>query len=429
MNRIISLIKAINKNGITTQELKTNSVKSLNEEIQITMTETGDDKGVFIEGGQLSVGSKDEPHESIFGAGDSYPVEIAFHYNTANESGGTITGAADITTILKSDQGSTTPMFANNLAGEVVMIGATIPPGGVKSKWDSLGNLEPDRIIGEYLNNVGVWEDNTYGVTNANSPYQRYSWSIASATNEQLRFGLSLISPNQDFESRTLNINGVDYNYYWVRVRLLTPVTEVPVLQQVKTHTNRTEINADGVVEFFGLARGVKNIEILETANQASDPANENVSYFTGGINGGISKLSDNEFADNAVDSRMYLAKIDSSIDTSTPIVISIPFYVKGTGTGDIDFTIEYVQITNDFVYDTLVSPDETFDVIYPIITPSDLERQLLRFEIPINEINPTVGGVMIAVSRDARASNPNDTLPNNIVLTGSTGDGRVWRL
>lgn len=429
MNKILSLIKALNKNGITTSKINTETIKSPNNIIGIEFEEIGDDKGVSITGGQLSVGTREEPAESVFGAGDSFPVEIAFHYNVANENLGIITGATDITGILQSDEGSTISMFENNLAGEVIMIGATIPLGGVKSKWSSLGSLEPDRVIGEYLDNVGVWGDNTYGVTNANYPYDRYSWNIASNLNEQLRFGLSLVSPNQNFEEKTLNINGTDYTYYWVRVRLLSPVTQVPILQQVKSHTNRAEINADGVTEFFGLARGIKNIEILETANQASDPANENVTYFTGGLNGGVSKLFDNEFADNAVDSRMYLAKIDQNVDTSTPIVISIPFYVKGISTGDIAFTIEYMQITSDFSYGTRIEPDETFDVIYPIITPSNLERQLLRFEVPINQINPDVGGVIVVVSRDARESNPNDTVSSNIVLTGSAGDARRWRL
>jgi len=390
---------------------------------------TGDDKGIQVVGGQFSVGSPSDGYESVFGAGDSYPVDIAFHYNTSNEAGTTITSATDITEILKSDTGSTVGMFANNLADEVIMIGTLIRPGGVKTKWASLGNLEPDRLIGEYLNNTDAWLGNTYSVTGSDFPYARHTWSIASELNEQLRFGLSIVAPNLDFEARTLNINGADQTYYWTRLRLLTPVTELPVIEQVKAHTNRTEINADGVVEFFGLARGIKNVEALETANQASDPSNENVDYFTGGLNGGVSKLVDNEFSANALDSKCYLIKIDANVDTSTPLLLSIPFYVKGTGTGDIEFTTEIVQITEDFLYDTLVTPDITEQMIVNVPVSRNLERQILQLEVPINRISPTTGGVMVVLSRDARGSNPNDTLSSNVILTGSTADARRWRL
>ncbi len=395
----------------------------------IEVAESGDDKGVQVIDGQLSVGAQGNGYESVFGEGDSVPVEIAIHYNVSDQTGTTITGATDITAILQSDSGSTVSMFESNVAGEVIMIGSTTPFGGVKTKWSSLGDLEPDRVIGEYFNNVDTWLENTYSVTGANFPYTQHTWNIASELNEQLRFGLSLVNPNLDFEARTLNINGVDQTYYWTRIRLTTPVTTLPVLEQVKSHTNRTEINSDGVVEFFGLARGIKHIEVIETANAASDPTNENVTYFTGGLNSGVSKLVDNEFASNALDSKCYLIKIDDSTDTSTPILLSIPFYVKGIGTGDIEFTGEIVQVTSDFVYDALPNPDASADLIYPIITPQDRERQILQLEIPVNKVDPTTGGVIVVISRDARGSNPNDTLPSNVVLTGSTADGRRWRL
>lgn len=386
------------------------------------------DDGVQIIDGQLSVGTADSPNESVFGGGDSTPVEIAFHYDATTQVGLTIPTAIDITDALQSESGSTVAMFASNTAEQVIMIGGDTPPVGVKTKWSSLGNLEPDRVVGEYLRNDNVWSDSTYMVTGANFPYEKHSWRIASEINEQLRFALSIISPNVDFELKTLNINGVDYTKYWVRIRLTSPVTQVPELQQVKAHTNRTEINADGMVEFFGLARGIKTVEVIETANQASDPVNENVTYFTGGLNGGISKLIDNEFADGAVDSRMFLIKIEQEVDTSTPVVLSIPFYVKGANTGNIEFTIEAVQITSDFVYNSLVSPQISFNTIYPILTPSALERQILRVEVPIDQIDPTAGGVMVVVSRDARVGT-NDNLADSIVLTGSTADVRRWRI
>ena len=94
---------------------------------------------------------------------------------------------------------------------------------------------------------------------------------------------------------------------------------------------------------------------------------------------------------------------------------------------GIIDFYAEVVQLTDPFLYDTLTEPDLTINQTFEIATDSDNLRQVLQFEIPVNKINPQVGGAYVVVSRDARIANPTDTLGANIVLAGSTGDGRRW--
>lgn len=388
-----------------------------------------DDDGLQVLLGQLSVGASGAGFESVFGEGDSVPVSIGFHYDATNQTGDTITGATDITEAIASDSDSIVPMFASNAVEQVIMIGEDFPPVGVKSKWDSLGSLasEPSNIVGEYYNNLSTWASSTYMVTNADFPYTKYSNRLASTTNEQLRFGLSILNPNADFELKTLTINGVQYTKYWVRIRLTSTLTTMPELQQVKSHTNRTEINADGVVEFFGNARGITNIEVFEVANSASDPANQNITYFSGGLSGGTAKLFDNEFVDTAVDSRMYLLKIANEVDTSTPAVLSLPFYIDGNDGGNLDLYFEIQPITQDFIYNTAVNPDSTINILYPIAVNSEDERQVVRVEIPLDKIDPTVGGVIVTFSRDGNSAS--DTVSNHMIIAGSTADGRRWRL
>ncbi len=390
---------------------------------------TGDDKGLSVIDGQLGVGSVANGQESVFGQGDSVPLNKAYHYNTANETGTVITSATDVTTVLESDSGSFVSMFDNNLAEEVLLIGFDDQQFyGFKNKYNSLGTLEVGKVVAEFLNSSDAWIDNTFMVTESDYPYTRAGWELASYSSEQVRLGQSILTPlNGTWTKRDLTVNGVTENKYWARFRLLSPATALPELEQVKIHTSRSEINADGTVEFFGLARGVKDLITASYANNLSDPSNENVVYFTGGIDGGAAKLVDNEFANNTRDSRALIVKIDQDVDTSTPLVISYPFYVKGSQTGDVRFDIEYVQITDGFIYGNQVSPDGATNVIYPIITPSNGERQVLRFEVPINEIDPTVGGVAVILTRDANAAE--DTLGANVVLTGDNAQARRWRL
>ncbi len=395
---------------------------------QIDVNESGDDKGIIFKE-QLSVGAPDNPKESVFGGGDSYPVPIAFHYNTSNETGTTITGATDITTILQSDSGSSVGLFEANVSGEVLLLGSDYPPYGVKMKYTSTGDLTPANVLGQHLDNVDVWHEENYMVTKSDYPYTRRTWEIASFTSEQIRFGLTLLNPSIDVAKRTLNINGVNIEKYWARLILVTPIPTVPTVEQVKIHTSRKENNSDGTVELFGLSRGVKSI-ILETyGNGLNDPDDEKVVYYTGGLNGASAKMKDNKLKNGKIDSRIYIVKIDDDIDTSSPVLISIPWYVKSSNTGTVEFTIEALQITQDFVYDASVTPDLETTKTFTFASSVENERQLLQFEIPINKIDPTVGGVVITVLRDASASRVADTLAGDVVLAGENGRARRWRL
>jgi len=405
------------------------SIRSNNENVKIDITDLGDDKGISVTGGQFGVGSPQEGQESVFGGGDSYPVPIAFHYNIVNEVGSVITGANDITSILKSDTGSSVGLFETNLQGEVLLIGSDQPSLGAKIKYSSLGILEPNNVIGQYLNTSGVWEELSYMITESTYPYTRSTWELASYISEQIRFGIGILNPTLNTSKRILNINGVNIDKYWTRLILLTPITQTPIVEQIKIHPSRSEANSDGTFELFGLSRGIKDIITEGFANNLSDPSNENVIYFTGGINGGGSKLIDNEFSNNTRDSRIIIIKIDGDIDTSCPIAVSIPWYVKGIQTGDVRWDVEYTQITKNFVYGTLSEPDGTQTIITNIITPSNGERQVLQFEVPINKIDPEIGGVAVVITRDATL--PEDTVNASCVWTSNNANvrGRRWKI
>ena len=408
--------------------LKIKNIKSIDENVNLEILSEGDDGGVSLTGGQFGVGSPDNPKESVFGGGDSYPVNIAFHYSTDNESGNVIISADDITEILRSDSDSSVTLFRNNLANEVILVGSDTPFFGVKIKYDSLGDVEPDRIVAEFYDNVGDWIEDGLMTTKSAYPLTRAGWRLASFDSEHVRFGDNLIPTATHASLMTLNINGTNITKYWGRIRLLSPITTQPLVQQVKQHPSRFESNSDGSLEFFGKARRLIEVKNQDVANSASDPANENVVYFSGGVSGARAKYLDNEFANGTTDSRMLIVKLDDNIDTSTPLLLTFIYYVKYDEVGDVELVFEYQQLTSDFRYNTIVDPEGTITKIDTVGAGEQYLRKSVQVEIPVNKTDITVGGVVVCISRDASSGNPNDTLASSIIITGTNVKALSWK-
>lgn len=122
-------------------------------------------------------------------------------------------------------------------------------------------------------------------------------------------------------------------------------------------------MNAEGVIEYFGLAhrpttfrRGLS----VATPNALYDPINENVLYSADFQ----AKYTDNEFNQNAKDGFGWISGIDIGQDTSIPLVVNVSFYVKGTSTGNIDLNLEVFQVGEGFVYGSNVIPDVYNEII-----------------------------------------------------------------
>jgi hypothetical protein len=400
----------------------------------------GDDTGLICTE-QWAVGKPASPKESVFGEGDSYGVGLedgvgstlklgsAWHFNYANLSGLNITGATDVTEILSSDSGSATPLFNGVGAGSALLIGSDYTYGGAKVKIDSLGSVEPQNVIAEYLkDNSPSWITTPYMVTDADFPYSQKGWSIASCSScsEQWRFGFDRDDLPTTWSKVTLNINGTDYTKYWAIFRVVSPITTDPVIEQIKLHTNRFEINKDGSTEYFGRSRypkvlffGVQNL----INNTISSPASQDVTYESGEA---VADYTDNQFNNNTIDSAIITQAIVSGLDTSIPIYLDISFYIEGIATGDVEWVADVYKVSDGFLYDGSATPD-TFSVIAPIITPSNLERKTATIKILANDLTDQ-DSILIRIKRDATAGNPNDTVEDECVITQIKLTGYFWR-
>lgn len=401
--------------GTTTSVLEMQSFLN-----QVVVTDSGDDRGVLFTG-QVEV-----LDELIVGP-DSSPAPIAFHCKMANTTGKTIVNAVDVTEILKTDSDSVVGMFGGNSAGDYLLIGAIDVFEGAKVKYTDLGDFDSDNLIPEYYSNdVDEWNSVFFMGTDANYPHEAYGNMIANSPSEQVFFGFNplLRGTEDEWVPIIFNIDGVDYTYRWTRFRLTGDILQEPTVEQIKLHTDRIEIEPEGIFKFgkarstIALAAGIK----FSIPNSNIDPANENVKYtptFS-------AALDDNEFQNNRDDGFGLTINRVEGLDTSVPIVLGISFYVKGNSTGNINFRINSSQVTDGYVYDGANIAEE-FTTIVTVDTPSNEVRQSIQVLLPINTLQNN-SGLLVEVSRLA-ATDPLDTLNGSVIITNLIVEGTAWKI
>ncbi len=398
-------------------DLYVNSVNSTDGAVTIKLSSLTDDRGVTIKNGQLSVGEWNNPQESVFGQGDS-TTDTMIAYHTSDDLIFT-----DITDILSSDTGSSIGLFGGTTSGSTIYVGSDFIFSGVKAKINTDGIVEPDAVIAQFWDG-GQWVGVNYMSTNSDFPYTQYGWELAQNGNisEQWRFNYDPYEINANWQKS--NVNGV--TKYWAKFRILTSITTDPIIEQIKLHTSRLEVNADGFTEYFGRARYKKTILSGVNSlinNSAQSPSNESVEYASGVTAGYL----DNEFVSNANDSKLFVLNIDEGLDTSIPIEFKTSWYVKGTETGDVEFRLGKILVEDGFVYNGTAAVEGVVSKIVNVSVSSNLVRQTATIYIDINDAKPNTAYLMV-FNRDSTSGNPNDTLNNNIILTHIVVNGYFWK-
>lgn len=203
-------------------------------------------------------------------------------------------------------------------------------------------------------------------------------------------------------------------------------ITGDPLIEQVKLHTDRIEIENRGIFK-FGQARtpvrleyGVSNI----IPNETQTPLDQAVAY-SPDISAGF---LNNRFATGKLDGFIVIVNRKFGLDTSIPLTFSVSYYIDGTATGDIDFVISTVQVNDDFSYSGSIAAP-TYRQVQTIETNNgDKIRRTVDFLIPINKLSSN-SGIVISLSRDAQISNPTDTVTADLVVTNIAVDGYIWKM
>jgi len=319
---------------------------------------------------EFAVGVPGQGKESCFGEGDSYSLgSFCYQYD-----GSTFT---DISNESRSIGGSPFSFPTSGTTREIYFTTSVLTSGtttpvewlGIKASILTAASADGEIVI-EYWNGSS-WIEFTHMSTESSGNYFPYAMDLFERIgSEQIRFQHDI---QEDWVSNDPVGLGNDYN--WVRFRLETVPTTLPVFEQWKVHSNRTEINADGWMEYFGEARPVESVGLPAFESANNSPNNQDL-YLQDNFGIGY---RENEFENGTTDAAGSLIYLPASVDTSCPLLLNIVM-TQGNGTGGTqsDWVIRWAIVPEDenLYFDTIQSPTSNPIVQeknVSIVTPSTL--------------------------------------------------------
>ena len=361
--------------------------------------------------GELQVGSPEKPTESVFGEGDSHVRGMAVFRNTNLEIG----AWSDITTEMASATGSTAAALPGVGVGNTFYIGGDIAFPGFKVNTTIAIALGAGALVVEFHNGA-AWT--VFNIMAADSvvPYDSHAQDIwGRVATEQIRFG-----PMPGWAVR--NLNGTIK--FWIRVRVSAGITTVPTLEQTKLGTNRTEINADGFIERFGIAEDQRSFFHQRLTDDLSGASPVNGALVLS-ANITITPI-DNRFNNNALDGFGAIEALPEGLDTSRPVELVVNWIPKVATAGDVELEINVAQLAIGDVLDGSVG-----DVNTAVVTAvGAAQTNILRQTVIAFSIVDLLPSEFFAFSlfRDATGGNPQDTLAGAIDVASIQLRAIFWR-
>jgi hypothetical protein len=324
--------------------------------------------------GELHVGTSLRPAESVLGAGDSHTFEYVYTFD------GTAT-YTDRTAEAKSATSSSF-QFDGVTANNAIYIGNRFPITfeGIKILIDTVATIGAGEIALEYWN--GAWTEFN-GCTVLSSPgFLKYAKNyFDQAGSYHIKF-----NPYIADDWAVNDPPSLGENLYWVRFRIVTAITTSPVIQQIKVHTNRTEINTDGTIEKHMDARVYKKLVV--DAIRPIEGSMQNASIYVD-ENVGVG-LENNRYT-TVGDLLGVSFELPEDCDTSAPII----FVWKGkfASTGNVDFTVRRKIVKPGDAY-TNTEPGASGEVLTVTtgtvaIAASDT-REDFRVDVDISDAIPS---------------------------------------
>ena len=292
---------------------------------------------------EFSVGRPEAGKESVFGEGDSYTRGmLVYTYNAST------TAYSNVTSDVQTPGDSNTISFPATAADNAIYFTTTlldsssnkIIMSGIKTLLTVNLAVGSGSVIHEYWNGAAWSEVHHMGVTASGNYLTAGENYLENVNSYQVRFDDRLI------QNAALNDPmGLGVTYYWVRIRVVTAITTSPSWDQIKIHCNRTELNQDGFLEYFGKARPIKSLQIGYGAFQAANNSPANVdNYLSDTLAMG---MIENSFLNSAIDKTGFNFYVPLDIDTSCPIRFRITYYGTIDGTDTIDWTVSWAHSTD----------------------------------------------------------------------------------
>lgn len=361
--------------------------------------------------GELAVGLPGFGSESIFGEGDSYFGTMnVFQYTgaTATTDG---SQTADVTDLVKPD-GAGTNVFDSGAIGDCLYIGTDNALGVGQTfpglKWTSGGIAvvpagakinEDHYVVAEYYSSTAAnWRGfglltpgsttapGRFMTTDSNAPYKNRSDTLFDYTGGgntngvyQIRFGTHSTNVGNDWTQTT--IGGV--TGYWMRFRVIDTLTTNPNVSRIKVHSNRTEINKEGFMEYFGRGRPIRKILLNYGIYNKDRSSGSQRDINTG--NGPIITVDFNAIRfNNTTDQVGTITELPSEMDTSWDPRLQLRWYVDGASQAvewtvtygyTKDYSIDPGQLSN--ISDTSNPPNYSVkQIVKTVISPAVAEKQ-----------------------------------------------------
>lgn len=279
---------------------------------------------------ELSVGLPGRGKEAALGEGDSYyNGSLVYEFNgstftnvstnsqnpvsgTFSIPGTTVNNAIYVSTAFRDESGSFQTF------------------SGIKIDVQNAASIGSGEIVSEYWDGTNWVEFNTMSEGELGDNYTKYAKNLFQrSAPEQVMFDDSILSDWQLSDPVSLGIN-----LYWVRFRVVSTLISAPIFNSLKIHTNRTEANADGFIQYFGKARRYKTLSSdISFESAANSPSNQDI-YLSDNIPVG---KRENEFFTSGLltssDQAASVFKLPSDTDTSTKAILTVTYTSLDTGT------------------------------------------------------------------------------------------------
>lgn len=243
-----------------------------------------------------------------------------------------------------------------------------------------------------------------------------------------IRFGLTSNTP---FVMKTLN--GQTLN--WVRLRVITPLSNLPMGDYVKIHTSAAVINTNGYVEYFGNSRNVKNREVSWYPDISLTLPSTQEIFFAPGL---TSTKPYNSFDDSVLTRVGFNFRMPIEMDISFPLKFNIGFVCDSATAGDILWVLQYTfSTTNTAMFmnatDASLNPNPNAVTVTKITTvPINNDKMNLNETIVVDSSlissNPSTSNKFYfyaTLTRDG--SDVLDTYAGNVFLMTLDFDYVVW--
>lgn len=365
--------------------------------------------------GDVSFGNTQEPTKVAIGEGLYLDSGVTVFGSNSLEDGPWIDYSYGASTL----ESSSFNMFNGTTVGNCLYIGSDRFIYGFK-----LHVLTPVQVLlpktasaVEYWNGT-EWKSFRAMRTRADYPYYTLTVStICYAGKFHVRFG---ITDQTDMAKKTLN----NVNKYWVRMRLLEDIPNIPTAEYLKLHTSSMVINSDGYPEYFGMARPVRtllsNLETFYTKMTES-------SHQTLGLAKNLQvPLGRNVYARGVFHSKGTRCYLPSMLDTGFPIKLMVAFTGSVDVPGVVEWKLRYgtteegdaVSWDPDNLPDE--APNQTVVTKTIAVTGQTDHRLFLEIDVSHVDMNPVDGKTYIlwlSLVRDSRPENVNDTYTGDIAL------------